>query len=219
MDLIGTGRDADVFAIAPGRVLRRSRKGASYEHEARIMTWAHQHGIPVPEVYQSSGSDLVMERLDGPTLLAQVLRKPWTLWSTGVELARLHRLLDALPVPEWMSLTPGDGVVHLDLHPDNVMLHDGRPYLIDWTNARAAPRGEDVATSWIILKALGLPDGRVQRGLQLFARWVILRAMLRNVDRKAAVAALPAALRRRLDDRNNLPAEKAALESWLAKIT
>jgi tRNA A-37 threonylcarbamoyl transferase component Bud32 len=53
----------------PGLVLRRSRHGRSMAGEARIMEYVRQHGYPVPAVEQVSddGTELVMQRIDGPS--------------------------------------------------------------------------------------------------------------------------------------------------------
>jgi aminoglycoside phosphotransferase (APT) family kinase protein len=42
-------------------------------------------------------------------------------------------------------------VLHLDLHPANVMLTGGGPVVIDWTNARVGPAGADVAMAYLIM--------------------------------------------------------------------
>src|SRR5215470_15143795 len=48
----------------------------------------------------------------------------------------------------------GDGcVVHLDLHPLNVILASRGPVLIDWTNARRGASAADVAATWLVLAA------------------------------------------------------------------
>lgn len=235
MELIGSGRAADIFDIGNGRVLRRSRVGENYENEAKVMEWVRAHGVAVPEVFDVDGDGLVMQRLHGQTLLTTLRAKPWTAWQIGAALGALHRRLDDVPVPQWLidmkepieSVTPGSGsrsgsavgVVHLDLHPDNVMLHDGVPFLIDWTNGRAAPRALDVATSWLILGKLGRSTKRGERLIEGGVRRTMIKAMLRANDRRAARAQLPATIRWRLNDRKNLPAEQAALHHWLDKLT
>src|SRR5690606_5452482 len=67
--LLGSGREADVYAAGPGRVRRRYRDGRDVTDEAAVMAYLHGLGYPVPEVYEAAGADLVMERVDGPTLL------------------------------------------------------------------------------------------------------------------------------------------------------
>src|ERR1700743_3421349 len=67
--LVGAGRNADVYDVGSGRVLRRYRDGREarrVEAEAQVMIRARAAGVPVPEVFEVSGSDIVMERADEP---------------------------------------------------------------------------------------------------------------------------------------------------------
>jgi hypothetical protein len=45
---IASGREADIFALAAGRVLRRYRRVADVTGEAAVMTHVAAHGYPVP---------------------------------------------------------------------------------------------------------------------------------------------------------------------------
>jgi tRNA A-37 threonylcarbamoyl transferase component Bud32 len=49
-------------------VLRRTRDRRSVENEARVMCFAAEHGYPVPaiEEVRADGTEIVMERIDGP---------------------------------------------------------------------------------------------------------------------------------------------------------
>ena len=127
--LIGQGRAASVYALDDRRVLRRYAKPRSCAGEAELMRYLRQAGYPVPEVLAVDGRDLVLERLNGPDMLADLIRRPWR-------------------------------VLHLDLHPANVMLTPGGPVVIDWTNAAAGPAGADVALADLIMASSdidGLP--------------------------------------------------------------
>jgi len=48
-------------------------------------------------------------------------------------------------------LTPGDGLCHGDLHPDNVIMTAGGPRIIDWTGAIRAPAALDLACCHVVL--------------------------------------------------------------------
>src|SRR5580704_8696061 len=76
--LLASGRDSDIFDYGETMVLRRSRRGRSMREEARIMEYARAHGYPVPAVSEVSddGTDLVMQRVDGPVMLAAIARRP-----------------------------------------------------------------------------------------------------------------------------------------------
>src|SRR5207247_257924 len=77
--LIGSGRHADVFEYGDGLVLRRYRTGRSAEPEAEVMRLARAQGFPAPAVVLAQGGDLVMERVAGRSMLADLARRPWTL--------------------------------------------------------------------------------------------------------------------------------------------
>ncbi|MEV4275204.1 phosphotransferase family protein [Actinoplanes xinjiangensis] len=99
MDLLGSGREADVYAIDERRVLRRYRRGDDVTAEAEIMTYLAGHGYPVPQVYAATGADMILERLDGPTMT-----DAFTAGKLGVDdgaaiLVDLHERLHRLPAP------------------------------------------------------------------------------------------------------------------------
>ncbi len=106
-------------------------------------------GFPVPTVYEARGADLVMERLDGATMLSALTAGDIGPAQAGTLLADLHRRLHELP-PR-LSGSPAERVLHLDLHPDNVMLTSRGPVVIDWRNAAEGPADLDVALSAVIL--------------------------------------------------------------------
>jgi aminoglycoside phosphotransferase (APT) family kinase protein len=151
--LIGAGRAADVYALGSDRVLRRYRAGRSAEPEAAVMTYLAQAGFPVPRVYDASGPDLVLERLTGPDMLADLVARPWLARRHAATLARLHDQLHAIAAPPSLrtAFPPGDRVLHLDLHPANVMLTDAGPVVIDWNNVAAGTPAADVAMAWVIM--------------------------------------------------------------------
>ncbi len=151
--LIGSGRSADVYALGQDRVLRRYRSPIGVEAEAKIMLHLDRAGFPVPKVYDADGRDLVMERLDGRDMLADLGKRPWTIGRHGKTLADLHNRLHQIQAPSDLPelLGPGDKVLHLDLHPANVMLSSRGPVVIDWSNAHAGAAGADVAMAYLIM--------------------------------------------------------------------
>jgi Ser/Thr protein kinase RdoA (MazF antagonist) len=145
---IGSGRDADVYALADGQVLRRYRDGGDVTAEAALMRHVAGHGYPVPKVHHADGPDLVLDRLDGPTLAQAAVTGDLSPADLGELLADLHRSLHLIPAP---SGARGLVVVHGDLHPENVILDPRGPMVIDWRNAREGSAAVDLATSAIIL--------------------------------------------------------------------
>ena len=51
-------------------------------------------------------------------------------------------------------LSPGDGLCHGDLHPDNVIMTAGGPRIIDWTGAIRAPAALDLGHCHMILSEI-----------------------------------------------------------------
>jgi hypothetical protein len=146
-----------VYAFGDALVLRTYRAGGDVSAEAAIMRHVGRHGFPVPEVHGAGGRDLWLERLDGPTMLAAVEAGAVGVTEGAGILADLHRRLHALPPPD--GTAPGDRVLHLDLHPANVMLPARGPVVIDWRNARTGPPDLDVALSALILAQGSLDPG------------------------------------------------------------
>ncbi|MGW1952120.1 phosphotransferase [Streptomyces sp. NPDC001920] len=152
--LLGSGRASDVYEIDEAWVLRRDREGhADGRAEAALMERLRAHGYPVPRVRiaDCSRSDLVMERLYGPTMLAAFGAGHLDARAAGGILARLLRQLHAVP----------GRVVHLDLHPENVMLTPDGPYVIDWSEAEAGDPGLDWGMSALILAQAAAADERL----------------------------------------------------------
>jgi aminoglycoside phosphotransferase (APT) family kinase protein len=158
--LLGSGRSADVYALGTGRVLRRYRVPIDVAAEARLMRHLSASGYPVPEVYDADGRDLVLERLDGMDMLADLGRRPWLIPRHARTLADLHDRLHQIAAPPGLPAAvgldvvaqgPGNVVLHMDLHPGNVMLSRRGPVVIDWVGARAGPPGADVAMAYLIM--------------------------------------------------------------------
>lgn len=159
--LLASGRDSDIFEFGPGLVLRRTRGGRSLANEARTMTHARDHGYPVPEVHELRGGDteLVMDRVDGPLMLDAIARRPWEVIKYARLLAGLHERLHAIPAPDWVPRLPdgGDRLVHLDLHPVNVIMSAYGPVVIDWANASAGEALSDVACTYVLVTCPDVP--------------------------------------------------------------
>ncbi|MDT0533254.1 phosphotransferase [Micromonospora sp. DSM 115977] len=153
---LASGRDADVFVIDDRRVLRRYREGGDVAAEAAVMAYVASHGFPVPTVYQARGADLVMERLDGPTMLSAFLAGELDATDVASCLADLHQRLHALP-PR-LGECDDVRILHLDLHPENVMLTSRGPVVIDWRNATEGPADLDVAFSAVILAQVAVEE-------------------------------------------------------------
>ncbi|MGH8946046.1 MAG: phosphotransferase [Acidimicrobiia bacterium] len=217
--LLASGRDADVFGYREGLVLRRYRRPQGTEREAAVMEHARRHGFPVPRVHEANQTDLVMERVEGPSMLVDISRRPWTLLRHARTLADLHQRLHRIPAPGWLAegLDGGVELVHLDLHPDNVLLSADGPMVIDWANARLGHGATDVALTWIIVACSFPAESRLDRWAAAIGRGWFLRAFLARFDREALRRALPVAGGFRLADGNLRDEERRALETFLRK--
>ena len=161
------------------------------------MRYVRERGYPAPEIVSVDGADLVLERATGSTMRDDLARRPWTLVRHARLLADLHQRLHRIAAPEWLpAIGPGKTVIHLDLHPENVMLHGKGALVIDWANARAGHWADDVAQTVVILAAADLP-----RTTMLAIR-AFLAVYLAGFDRAVVRAHLPAAIERRLADPN-----------------
>ncbi len=189
--MIAAGRASEIVDLGNGRVLRRFKGWGDPAREAAVMEHARVHGFPVPEVFEVRDDSLVVELVDGPTMLADLGRRPWRLGRHARTLAELHARLHEIPYE-------GARLLHLDFHPDNVLLSRRGPVVIDWTNARAGEPGLDVALTWVIGASIGNVGARV-----------FTRLFLRHVDCGAARRALPDAVAFRLADPNVTDAERA----------
>ena len=214
--MLAAGRYAYIFEYGPGLVLRRSCAGHSMTLEARMMEHARTHGHPVPAVDHLSddGTELVMERLVGPTMLASLSRRPWTIRRHGRLLARLHQRLHRIPAPDWLPVAPdgkGECMVHLDLHPLNVILTDKGPVVIDWPNARRGDANTDVALTWALLSAGEVPAGRLRAALLGHGRQAFINSFLSSFDRAAVSARLAGIVEWKVADATVADVEQRAM--------
>jgi Ser/Thr protein kinase RdoA (MazF antagonist) len=186
-----------VYALDARTVLRRYRRRDVPARELDVMRYVRERGYPAPEVIRVDGADLVLERATGSTMRVDLARRPWLLLGHARLLADLHRRLHSIPAPEWLpAIGPGGAVLHLDLHPENVLLHGKGALVIDWANARAGHWADDVAQTVVILAAADLP-----RTTRLALR-AFLAVYLAGFDRAVVRAHLPAAIERRMADPN-----------------
>jgi len=229
--LVGSGRNTDVYDVGDGRVLRRYRDGRdarAVAGEAQLMAHARASGVPVPEVFDVSGSDIVMERAAGPTMLDVIGRRPWTVRAQARMLAGLHHLVHQVPAaglaglvlrPPIGSPPPADDdvLLHRDLHPQNVILTRGGPVIIDWEGASYGPAIADIALTWAIVGYSTAPGAR----LRAIAALGVQAAFTRSFVRAAGPiddAWRHIAIRHRLADPNVLPEEAVRLRRAAAAL-
>ncbi len=205
LELLARGRDADVYALDAMTVLRRYRRRDVPDEEVAVIRHVRSHGFPTPTVIGVSGPDLILERVDAPTMREDLERNPSRSRAHAELLAELHARLHRIVAPEWLArIGTGDAVLHLDLHPENVLMATGGPQVIDWANARQGHWADDVAQTVVIVAGALVPEPL------LSAIPVFVDAFLERFEREEVRAHLDAAIARRSRDVNLSPEEIAA---------
>jgi aminoglycoside phosphotransferase (APT) family kinase protein len=221
--LIASGRDSDIFAYAPGLVLRHSRQGRSMEDEARVMEFVRQHRYPVPAIEELSrdGTELIMERIEGPSMVAAMERRPWSVRRQARVLADLHRQLHDIPAPDFLPAAPvgaGDRMLHLDLHPLNVILGPRGPVVIDWPNASAGDPAVDVALTWALSAAGEIPASGIRGSLVALLRTSFVNAFLGGCDRRSAEGQLREVIEWKMTDPHMAESEQRGMRVLLVAV-
>ena len=213
---LAEGRDTEIYMHSPGRVLRVPRDGRSLVREAEVMRFVADRGYPVPTVHDAGEGYLVMDQVVGPMLFASAVSHPEHLPEYGRLLAGLHSRLHEIAAPDWLrgvEGADGDSLLHLDLHPLNVLLSDNGPVVIDWANAAGGNAAYDIADTWVLFATFDIPGGASQSQSLAAARTEFLRHFLDALDADAARAFIPLAVQHRLADRNVTSAERERMLS------
>jgi aminoglycoside phosphotransferase (APT) family kinase protein len=222
--LLSSGRDADIFEYGEGLVLRRSRKGRSMAEEARTMAYLHQQGYPVPAVEELSddGTELVMERIEGRSMVDAIARSPWSVRRLAKTLAELHARLHEITAPRFLGPAPvgaGDRIVHMDLHPLNVMIGPKGAVVIDWSNAGAGDPRVDVGLAWVLMAAGQVPGGRVMATLLGWGRALLVNGFVSQFDREDVSGVLRPVVEWKVKDPHMSEAEVAAMWTVVQRVT
>lgn len=220
---IAEGRTAEVFAYGDDRVVKLLRPGFSEEslrYEAVKTNAAVIAGGPAPRVHGEIESEgrmgMVFDRVEGPSLLDEILRAPHRFLHWGSEMARAHRrVLDSrsdqlFDVRVFLTakikgadpldpsqrrriikllddLPDGDHVLHGDLHPLNVFLTSTGPMVIDWVDAARGSPAADIARSLWLVSPHAIPPDFPRRALLVWLARGLRLAYLRSVLRGTGI--------------------------------
>jgi tRNA A-37 threonylcarbamoyl transferase component Bud32 len=205
--LLAEGRASSVYDLGDGRVLRQFKGHGDAAREELVMVHARSHGFPAPRVLERRADGLVLERIDGPTMAQDLSIAPWRLRQHVRTIARLHERLHEIRAPDGLrAIEDGDALLHLDLHPENVLLSASGPVVIDWSNSLRGTPELDLAFTWMILKTSSSSNPFELAGMRLFARVFAGLAGTARID-----AGLERAIEIRLDDPNIYPRERKRL--------
>jgi len=103
---IGEGAFSEAYAWAPAQVVKLFKAGVSHllgQHEVRMIRAVRAAGVPVPEVFGEVTLDgrfgIVLQRLDGPTLLQLTRTGAVTFEQAGAIVAALAMSIHKTPLP------------------------------------------------------------------------------------------------------------------------
>jgi Ser/Thr protein kinase RdoA (MazF antagonist) len=106
----------------------------------------------------------------------------------------------------------GDRVLHLDLHPRNVILSSRGPFVIDWANAARGPAALDPALAMAIFVSARATADAPREGIDRF-----IAEFASHFDSAALDRWMPLAVEMRMADPNVTDEERrelAGLERW-----
>ena len=165
----------------------------------------------------------VMDRVEGPSMLRVLTAQPWKMIQLARVFVRLHRMVHAtttsgLPAQRERlhhvidriaedigvntaarihkavdTLPDGNVVCHGDFHPDNILMSEWGPVIIDWGPATSGNPAGDVAWTVHLFRHGGTPPGMsvFQRlVLNVFRRlflFMYLRAYLKESTMSQAI--------------------------------
>ena len=216
---IGRGYIAEVFAYGEGKVVKLlfDEDGAeAAECEAHITTAAVEAGLPAPMIWGTltvnGRPGIVMERIEGATMMRWGTTFPWRVYTGAKMMARLHaevhsrtggnipalreRLksgieesdvveedLRAPALERLESLPDGDSICHGDFHPDNLIMTKTGPVIIDWEfGAKGVPAADIARTVVLVESGIPLVSG-VRRVVIEWARKIFLSFYLKEYFR------------------------------------
>ncbi|MBY6037646.1 phosphotransferase [Fictibacillus nanhaiensis] len=159
-------------------------------------------------------SAIFFEKIKGSALTKWLEDKPWTALQLVKIMAALHakvheKQVTELPLQKIVlqrkiehakelsredkssiltflsNLPDGDSLCHGDFHPDNILLTEKGPVIIDWIDATQGNRMADLARTVIILRYGGFPDKSsfLQRRILVAVRDILTRHYIKSYKR------------------------------------
>ncbi len=190
---IATGFTAEIFAWKEGWVLKLFNQGISHstvEVEASASRKVQATGLPVPavgELVEVNGRyGLEYERVQGASMLQDLMQRPWRFIAHARQLAWLQAMVHKVRLPDMPSqkdrlerkirlaeqlpesvrqaalqalknLPEQDWLCHGDFHPGSILLSERGPLIIDWLDGSHGSPVMDVARSSLLFGGGPLP--------------------------------------------------------------
>ena len=158
-----------VKTLRPDR-LRKPGAAAKLVREGRaLMRLAHPHVVRAYAVHAAPRPAIVMETLTGETLdhLITTTRRP----LGAVELAILGTHLGSA-----LTYLHGEGVLHLDLKPANIVVEATRAKLIDLSHARRPGRVRAGNGTWCYMAPEQVGGGEIGAAADVWGLGIVLHA-------------------------------------------
>ena len=194
--LLAEGREAEVYLQADGTVLKLMRgvdDMARVQREADVCRLLAEHAQPAPTARSIVTVDgrpgLVMDRIEGTSLLDELQRRPLKVLAAARVLAEVHAGLHGCTAPSQLpdlkdelgeridaaeplpgdlrdraqrvldGLPRGDQLCHGDFHLGNILGSWTAPVVIDWAYASRGAPMADVARTELLHRIGELPPG------------------------------------------------------------
>ena len=105
--LLASGRDGDIFEFGPGpraaQDARRPRRSSTRRASCAYVARARLSRCPQIDEVRAGGTEIVMERIDGPMMMDAMVRPAVEDRRTTLRmLADLHDRLHVIPAPDWL---------------------------------------------------------------------------------------------------------------------
>jgi aminoglycoside phosphotransferase (APT) family kinase protein len=143
-----------------------------------------------------------------------ISKAPWTVRRQARTLADLHVRLHELAAPEFLWPAPvgvGDRVLHMDLHPLNVIVSPKGPFVIDWANACRGDPLVDVGVAWVLMAAGQIPGSKVEATLLGWGRALLVNGFLSRFDKAEVGRRLREVVTWKVTDAHMSPEEVAGM--------
>jgi tRNA A-37 threonylcarbamoyl transferase component Bud32 len=193
-ELLGQGRTAEVYAWGERQVLKLffTTWPLQWIHEeVRVAHLVHEAGLAAPatgDLIEVEGRlGIVYERIDGPSMIEDIARRPWRFFSrvrqfTDLQLAMhsrvemdlpsgrelLSRLIRKAPrlsdrtrehlLGRLERLADENTICHGDYHPDNILMSGRGPIVIDWMSVTRGHPLADVAGTSVLFQVAEMPE-------------------------------------------------------------